>query len=96
MPALGRDTASTHSGQDSLKKLAAKLTGLGLQADLRTPDGELPYLDVRNPRAEILGERVYVLADEYWWAERLTGCDQVSLAASILAGVLHAPSTCTP
>jgi hypothetical protein len=97
MPALGRDTASTQASETAdLEHLAARLAGLGLHADLHAPDGGLPYLEVRNPRADILSERVYVLAGGYWWAERLTGRDQAGLAASILAGVLRSPSACTP
>jgi hypothetical protein len=75
-----------------LEKLAAELAARGYQADLRTPAGRLPYLDVRNPRASVLAEKVYAQADAYWysWAERIADCDDVTTAAAILARVLRA------
>jgi hypothetical protein len=74
-----------------LEKLAAALRARGLQADLRTPEGRLAYLDVRNPRATVLGEKVYAQAGTFWWswAEKIAGTDEVSTAAGILVRVLR-------
>jgi hypothetical protein len=74
-----------------LEKLAAELTARGYQADIRTPAGRVPYLEVRNPRAAVLAEKVYAQADAYWfsWAEKIAGCDEVTTAAAILARVLR-------
>jgi hypothetical protein len=75
-----------------LEKLAAALRARGFQADLRTPEGRLPYLNVRNPRASVLAEKVYAQAGTFWWswAEKFAGCDEVTTAAGILARVLRA------
>lgn len=81
----------THAEQADLQKLANELTARGYPADLRVPHDKLPYLDVRNPRASVLSERIYAQADAYWysWAEKIAGCDQVAEAAAILARVLR-------
>ncbi|HEY1916844.1 MAG TPA: hypothetical protein VGH27_14840 [Streptosporangiaceae bacterium] len=78
--------------QADLERLAAALRARGFQANLCTPEGRLPYLDVRNPRATVLAEKVYAQADTFWWswAEKIAGCDEVSTAAGILARVLRA------
>lgn len=75
----------------SLERLAGELATHGLQTALRQLPGRLPYLDVRNPRASILTEKVFAQADAYWysWAERIAGCDDVTAAAAILARVLR-------
>jgi hypothetical protein len=80
-----------------LEKLAPELAARGLRADVRTPEGKLPYLDVRNPRVQVLTEKVYAQADAYWlsWAERIAGCDEVTKAADILARVLDATANTT-
>lgn len=85
-------TADIHEEQAALEKLAAALTARGYHADLRAPHGRLPYLDVRNPRASVLTEKIYAQAGAYWysWAERIAGCDEVTTAAAILARVLRA------
>jgi hypothetical protein len=74
-----------------LDKLAAELKTRGLLADIRTPHGRLPHLDVQNPRATVLTERVYAQADSYWfsWCERIAGCDQVTATANILVRILR-------
>lgn len=86
------DTTSTHAEQADLEKLAAELATHGLQADLHTPNGRLPYLDVKNSCARVLTERVYAQADTFWfsWAEKIAGCDEAITAAAILARVLRA------
>jgi hypothetical protein len=75
-----------------LERLGAELTARGYQTSICTPPGRLPYLDVRNPRASVLAEKVYAQADAFWfsWAERIAGCDEVTTAAAILARVLRA------
>jgi hypothetical protein len=85
-------TTDTYAAEiDDLEKLAAELGTRGLLADVRTPHDRLPYLDVRNPHASALTERVFAQADSYWfsWCERITGCDQTTEAADILARVLR-------
>lgn len=85
------DTGTQADGITSLEELAAELTSHGLHTTLHEPGGRLPYLDVRNPRASVLAEKVYVQGDWFWWswAERIAGCDQVATAAGILARVLR-------
>ena len=82
---------STQPEQADLEKLAIALAALGYRALLRTPAGRLPFLDVSNPRAAVLTERVYAQADSFWWswAERIAGCDEPATAAGILARVLR-------
>jgi hypothetical protein len=91
MPAPAKRSPHAPDGQADLERLAAELTQRGYQADLRTPEGRLAFLDVRNPTASALSERVYAQADSYWWswAERIAGCAQVSTAADALARVLR-------
>ena len=74
-----------------LETLAAELAVHGLQANVGTPRGRPPYLDVCNPRASVLTERVYAQAGAFWWswAERIASCDEMTKAAAILARVLR-------
>jgi hypothetical protein len=74
-----------------LEALAAELAARGLQANLRTARDRPPYLDVRNPRASLLTERVYAQAGSFWWpwAERIASCDEMTKAAATLARVLR-------
>ena len=83
--------ASTHTEQADLERLTAELAALDYRAQLVTPAGRLPYLDVRNPRASVLTERVYAQAGFYWfgWGERIARCDEVRTAAVALARVLR-------
>lgn len=83
---------------DDLERLAAELTACGLHAAIRTPQGRLPYLDVANPQASLLTERVFAQEDSYWfsWCERITGCDQTAGAADILARVLRITGLSNP
>lgn len=76
---------------NDLERLEIELTARGLAAQIRTSHDRLPYLDVRNPEASALTERVFAQADSYWfsWCERITGCDQPAEAADILARVLR-------
>jgi hypothetical protein len=75
----------------ALERLAGAMTERGYEAQVRERTGRLPYLDVRNPRASVLAEKVYAQADAFWysWAERISGCDEVTTAAGILARVLR-------
>jgi len=86
MPASSHST-DTHTGQADLETLAAELTARGYQAGLHTPADGLPFLDVRNPAASVLTERVYAQAGNYWysWAEPIASCGQPATAAAILA-----------
>jgi hypothetical protein len=90
-PTQPGDLTDTQPEQADLENLAAELAARGYHADLRTPPGRLPYLDVRNPRASVLTERVYAQADAFWfsWAEKIAACDQVTTAAAILARILR-------
>jgi hypothetical protein len=97
MPTHSSAAAGTDLDLAELEKLAPELIARGLQADIRTPEGKLPYLEVRNPRIQVLAEKVYAQADAYWlnWAERITGCDEVTKAADTLARVLDATANTT-
>jgi hypothetical protein len=97
MPAPA-STTDTHTEQADLEKLAAELITRGYNANLRTPPGRLPFLDVSNPQATVLSERVYAQADSFWWswAERIAGCDDVTTAADTLARVLRTVSNDKP
>jgi hypothetical protein len=88
----GHDEEAQQEERAELEKLAAALRARGFQAGLRTPEGRLPYLNVRNPRASVLAEKVYAQAGTFWWswAEKIAGCDEVTTAAGILARVLRA------
>ena len=83
-------TETQTEGVADLERLAAEVTTRGLDASVRTLAERLPYLDVRNPRASALAEKVYVQGDSFWWswAERIGGCEDVTGAAEILARVL--------
>ena len=74
-----------------LERLAAELTARGFRTSLHAPPGRLPCLDVTNPRASVLAERVYAQAGSYWysWAERIACCDEPATAAATLARVLR-------
>jgi len=74
-----------------LERLGAELAAYGLQANVRTLGDRLPYLDVINPQACSLAEKVYVQGGSYWWswAERIAGCDDVATAAANLARELR-------
>lgn len=75
----------------SLEELAAEVGRRGLHATLHEPGGRLPFLEIGNPAASVLSERVYAQADAFWWswAERIARCDQVATAADMLARVLR-------
>jgi hypothetical protein len=77
-----------------LERLATELVTLGFHADVRTHADRLPYLDVRNPRASVLGEKVYAQGGSYWWswAERIARTEDVTKAAATLANVLRTVS----
>jgi hypothetical protein len=80
-----------------LERLAAELTARGLKTELRTPDGMLPCVEVHNPRASVLAERIYAADGSFWWSwtEKITGCDQAAHAADIIARVLAATASNT-
>ena len=87
---MGTDTQKAVDIAD-LEALAAELAARGLQATVGTVRGRPPYLDVRNPRASALTERVYAQAGAFWWswAERIASCEEMTKAATILARVLR-------
>jgi hypothetical protein len=74
-----------------LERLGAEITKLGFTANVRVHGDRLPYLDVRNPRASVLDEKVYAQGDSYWWswAERISRCEDVEKAAATLVRVLR-------
>jgi hypothetical protein len=84
-------TADTRAEQDDLEKLATELTARGYHARLIAHPSRLPYLDVSNPRAAQLTEKVYAQAGSYFWpwAEPIASCDQPARAAVIIARVLR-------
>jgi len=93
----GRDGQPGDDDQDAeadLERLAAEMTARGYQAAVRQPAGRLPYLDVCNPRASVMAERVYAQADWFFWpwAQRIAQCGQPAAAAAIVARVLRADS----
>ena len=99
MPAHSSAAAGTEEELADLDKLSAELTARGLRAELCTPVGKLPYLEVTNSAVSVLTERVYAQADAYWYAhaEKIADCADVALAAGILARVLGAsPAGDTP
>lgn len=92
MPPHAPGAADAIEDLADLEKLAAELIARGYQADVRTPEGKLPYLDVRNPNATVLAERVYAQAGAFWfsWAEKIADSDQIAVTAGILVRVLRA------
>jgi hypothetical protein len=85
-------TTSTYSDEiASLQSLATQVAVLGLHGTLCHQPGQLPYLDVRNPRASVLGEKVFAQAGMFWWswAERIGPCGEVADAAAFVARVLR-------
>ena len=82
--------AQTAADIADLERLGAVAATVGLQANVRTA-GQLPYLDVRNPRVGQLAEAVYVQGSSYWWswAERIAPREDVTATAAILARVLR-------
>jgi hypothetical protein len=82
----------TRSGDETaLEKLAAELGGLGFQCKLVNPAPELPWLEVTNPRARVLSERILAQSGWFWWpwAERLAQAGDVAGAAVRIARVLR-------
>jgi len=52
-------SAAMDTEMAALERLAGELTKRGYEARVRERTGRLPYLDVRNPQASVLTERVY-------------------------------------
>jgi hypothetical protein len=92
MPMQTEPTSNTHSDQASLDQLAAELTTRGFQTTRRTSLDGFPCLTVRNPRASVLAEIVYVRGNSYHWSwhEPIAPTSQPTTAAGILARVLRA------
>ena len=84
-------TDTKPSLQADLQRLANELTMLGFQPVLRTPAGKQPYLQVTNPQAAILTERIFAEADSFWWSwiEVITDREHTVEAALIIARVLR-------
>jgi hypothetical protein len=84
-------TAAQADDITSLEQLATEVETLGLHAAVRELPGRLPYLDVRNPAASALTEKVFTQSGKYYfsWAEPIAGHDQPATAAAILARVLR-------
>lgn len=96
--------ASDHAGpidprpSVSLARLAAlaeELAAVGLSARVRAVPGRIPCLQVVNPLAARLAERVYAARARdgawwYWWPwrERIAPVDDASSAAHVIARVL--------
>ena len=88
MPTHPRDD---DAGQADLETLAAELTAQGLRAQLITPPGRLPRLEICHPGAPLPQESVYAQADWYFWptAERIAACDDVTTAARTITQALR-------
>jgi hypothetical protein len=89
------DTPYTQADDISdLGRLGTELAARGYRTAVQTPAARLPYLAVTNPDASVLAEKVYVQGASYWWswAEPITGRDDVSGAADVLARVLRTVS----
>jgi hypothetical protein len=86
--------AETAQDVADLDRLGAELAARGYRTAVQTPQGQLPHLAVINPSASALAEKVYVQGPSYWWswAERITGREDVTGAADMLARVLRAVS----
>jgi hypothetical protein len=86
-------TGEPRSGDEAaLEKLAIELGGAGFHCRLVNPAPELPRLEVTNPRARALSERIVAQSGWYWWpwAERLAETTDVAAAAARIARVLRA------
>jgi hypothetical protein len=90
MTASAGDIDSTREDQADLERLAVELRRCGLQAELCTPPGKLPYLQVSNPQVDVLTERIYAQAGAYWysWAQKIADSDNPASAASAVSRVL--------
>jgi len=75
----------------SLTELATETAALGLHATIRELPGHAPYLQVSNPQATVLTEKVFVHEGRFWfsWADPIAGRDEPATAAAILARVLR-------
>jgi hypothetical protein len=90
------DPASLATNErEELSRLAAELPAHGLHATLHELPGRLPCLDVRNPAAAALTERIYAASGSFWWswAERIAACDDPAATAAALARVLRTTDT---
>jgi hypothetical protein len=79
----------------ALEQLAAALRPLGYQTRLVNPAPEIPWLEVSNPDAPALSERILVQSGWFWWswAERLAPVAEAATAAETIARVLRAVDT---
>jgi hypothetical protein len=82
---------SSGAGNAALEDLALELAARGLTAQVVTPAGRRPWLEVRNPQAAILSELVVADGSSFWWswAEPITAVTDVTGAADKLALVLR-------
>jgi hypothetical protein len=76
----------------SLEELGTQLDARGYQAQLVTPPGRRPRLQVRNPDVPMLAEDIYAESGWYWYAfaERIAPAADPATAAAKIARVLHA------
>ena len=76
----------------SLEELASQLGERGYDAELITPDGRRPRLQVRNPDVPMLADEVYAESGWYWYAfaERIAPASEPAAAAAKIARLLHA------
>ena len=97
MPASASQDASVQPNSDDqdaqhdLEKLAAELGPRGFKTVLTARDGRLPCLDVLNPAAPVLTERIYAQADSFWWpwAQVIASRDHPAAAADAIARALR-------
>jgi hypothetical protein len=75
----------------ALEQLREELIARGFTVLVLPSDGgRMSYLEVSNPEAPRLAERVVANANGFWWpwAERIAVLDQVGPAARLVAQVL--------
>jgi hypothetical protein len=91
LPGPDDDTAAPDEDTAALETLAAELAGLSYQARLGGPAAGMSWLEVSNPRAPVLSERILVQSGWFWWpwAERLAPCGEAATAAAVVARVLR-------
>ena len=91
MPTDGDDSGTTAERSD-LDKLAAELISRGFQARVAADLLRGTYLHVRNPRADLMSERIQAKGEFFtWsWGEPVARRDQVPTAAGCISRVLRA------
>jgi hypothetical protein len=92
MPAQDRPPDRPDGERADLERLAGGLTALGYQTSLVARPGQRAYLQVRNPQAQVLTERIHIEGEFFvWsWGQPVAPRDQVAEAVDRLDRVLRA------